>query len=95
MGYHGQARGIPRNIPACANLPAEQVLWQAGASAGHPPLSKIRRSMTPAALHCYRCELGIPPRPRSCLHTGVPAFAETLCAGTVFRHAGVVPCVGG
>ena len=43
----------PPETPACAK-----------ASAGHPPLSKIRRSMTHAALHCYRCELCIPPRPR-------------------------------
>jgi len=40
----------PKTIPTYANLPAEQVLWQAGASVGHPLVSEIRRSTVDPSL---------------------------------------------
>ena len=50
MKYPPTPLGAEALRRASANLAAEQVLWQAGASVGHPPVSEIRRSMVDLSL---------------------------------------------
>jgi len=47
MEPHAQSPWYLHEIPAYANLPAEQVLWQAEASAGYPPAAKSARARKP------------------------------------------------
>jgi hypothetical protein len=59
MELHGQSPWYLHEIPAYANLSAEQVLWQAGASAGYPPATKsagaakLRLMMDSAKIYAF------------------------------------------
>jgi hypothetical protein len=90
MEPHGQSPWYLHEIPSYANLPAEHVLWQAGASEGFPPVAKsaealiLRRMNDPIKAYTFI------HKQSPCLHAEVPTFAETFRPRVSARRRGLL-----